>query len=267
MMKAPELVIPRDIPPEKLPSLLWNWHLGPKAKRYLSGRRFFAVTGALGSGCGRALDVGCGWGYNLFLLGMSGFDPIGIDIVQNDFYAAQRVAEANGRAVHLVGGDARELPFALRSFEAVTSVEVIEHIYDQDRRRAIEEIARVLVPGGVLSLSTPNFDSLIERGKRLLEKISPLKRLFPPMCYPVGDVAREDYHPYTYHRPIRRIELMELLQSAGFESVETRTIIFIWKNARDFIVPFMRLIEPLLERLPIIRDLGSTLLVTARKQR
>ena len=265
-MKLPEPVIPADIPSEELPSLLVNWHLGPRARRYMSRRRFAeAAAGLDNMEGGRVLDVGCGWGYHLLLLGERGFDPVGIDIVQNDFPAARRIAEANGIRLRLVGADVSRLPFRSGSFDAVTSVETLEHVFREDRRRAFDEVARVLVAGGRLSLSTPNHASLVERGKRLLARNPLLKRFFPPMCYPSGRVEREDYHPYSYHDPLKREEIGELLVSSGFEHLSFRTIIFVLKNIPGPLVPVARLLEYLLERTPGLRRLGSTLLVTARR--
>jgi hypothetical protein len=123
----------------------------------------------------------------------------------------------------------------------------------------------VLRAGGRLSLSTPNYDSLVERGKRFLARNPVLKRFFPTMCYPAGAVSRSDYHPYTYHDPLRREEIEELLGASGFERVSFGTIIFILKNTPGLLVPLARLIERVLERLPGLRHLGSTLIVAARK--
>lgn len=50
--------------------------------------------------------------------------------------------------------DALNLPFANGSFDAVILSEVIEHLLD--KKRCIEEIFRVLKPGGFLILTTPN---------------------------------------------------------------------------------------------------------------
>lgn len=265
-MKVPEPLIPDDIPEDRVPSLLVNWHLGSRARRHMSRRRFIAVSGALhGAEGGRVLDIGCGWGYNLHLLGSNGFDPVGIDIVSDDFLAARRIADANGAAARLVQADASRLPFEGESFDAVTSVETFEHIYEGDRVEAVSEIFRILRPGCMLSMSTPNFGSLVERGKRFLVRVPFLKTLFPPMCYPSGETSRAAYHPYRYHLPVHRSELEDLLEGNGFERIETRTIIFVWKNVPDFLFPLARIIEAALERLPALNRLGSTLVLTARK--
>ncbi|HUV35687.1 MAG TPA: class I SAM-dependent methyltransferase [Patescibacteria group bacterium] len=265
-MNAPELVVPGDIPPERIPPLLRNWYQGSRARRHLSRRRFETVTGLLGTGSGaHVLDVGCGWGYNLFLLHGAGFDPCGIDIVADDFFAARLIAAANGYPALLACADVSDLPFPDGAFGAVTSIETFEHIYGADRERTVSEIARVLVPGGSVALSTPNYHSLVERGKRFIVKMPVLKRLFPAMCYPVGEVSRKDYHPYRYHRPVAAIDLERLLEKNGFEIIGGCTILFVWKNVPDLLFPLCRVLEAVFERIPGIRRLGSTLVVHARK--
>ncbi len=266
-MRAPEPVIPGDIPEDKVPSLLRNWFLGSKARRYLSRRRFVTVCGLTPfSAGGRSLDVGCGWGYNLFLMGARGYRAVGIDIVQNDFTAAVRIAGANGSQALLAGADVSALPFPDGTFEAVTAVETYEHIFHPDRTRAVHEVYRVMSPGGVFVLSTPNYFSLVEAGKRLIVRFPALRGLFPPMCYPVQDVSREDYHPYSYHRPSPVREIRAVLESEGFTVLDSKRIIFIWKSVPDFLFPACMAIEFVLERLPFLRSLGSTLIISARRK-
>jgi SAM-dependent methyltransferase len=263
---VPEPRIPPGIPEDRFPDLLRNWFLGSRARRYLARRRFHTVTSLLRSGPkGRALDAGCGWGYNLFLLAREGFSPFGIDIVQDDFLASRRIAHANGYEAPLVGGDVSALPFAPGSFAAITSVETFEHIYESDRMNAIREAWRVLVPGGAFALSTPNYHSIVETGKRALVRLPALKRVFPAMCYPAARVSREDYHPYRYHKPAPRAEIISALEAAGFRVERVRTIIFIWKNIPEWLFPIARILESMLERTILVRGLASTLVVLARK--
>lgn len=267
-MMPREPVIPDSLAREKMPDLLRNWHLGSRARRHLSARRFAAVTGLLPSGGGRAaLDAGSGWGYNLFLLSGRGYRPYGIDIVQDDFAAARAVASANGFAALLAGADLSALPFSAGAFAAVTAVETIEHVYEDDRSAALREAARVLEPGGAFALSTPNYYSIVETGKRVVARFPFLKRFLPGMCYPAGDVERSDYHPYRYHKPIAPVQLRRALEEAGFEVERMTRIIFVWKNVPDLLFPLALPIEWILESVPLIRNLGSTLVVLARKRR
>jgi len=263
---APRPRIPDDIPDERMPSLLRNWFLGSRAKRWLSTRRYLEVTALAGDGPGRALDVGCGWGYALFLLERRGWRPVGVDIVQEDFAAARSIAAANGAAARLAGADVSALPFRPGSFGAVTTVETFEHIYEPDRRRAVREMHAALERGGRLALSTPNYHSLVEAGKRLIVRMPFLERLFPTMCYPAGPVARDGYHPYSYHRPAPAAAIVRLLEEEGFEVRRVRRIIFVWKNVPDPLFPLCRLVEAVLERVPLVRRLASTLVVLAVKR-
>jgi SAM-dependent methyltransferase len=57
-------------------------------------------------------------------------------------------------AASFVDADVLELPFGDESFDAAVCFEVIEHV--EDPRRLVAELARVLRPGGLLFISTPN---------------------------------------------------------------------------------------------------------------
>jgi SAM-dependent methyltransferase len=58
------------------------------------------------------------------------------------------------------------VPFPDKSFQMVYAVEVIEHLHRP--KRLIEEAYRVLEPGGFLTISTPNPQSLAQRLRFLL---------------------------------------------------------------------------------------------------
>lgn len=66
-----------------------------------------------------------------------------------------------GQKVDLANLNVQPLPYADATFDVVTATEVIEHL--ADFRRVVEEIHRVLKPGGVCILSTPNILNLNSR--------------------------------------------------------------------------------------------------------
>lgn len=89
------------------------------------------------------LDIGTGTGEISRVLGER-FDVVSVDIVDQ-----RTVTAGYGFAI------AREtLPFGSACFDAVVSNHVIEHVQDQELH--LSEIARVLKPGGVGYLATPN---------------------------------------------------------------------------------------------------------------
>ena len=76
-------------------------------------------------------------------------------VVNLELDARYASAPCNRQArVRFLCADATRIPFADASFDAVTMFDVIEHIPDDSR--AMAEVFRVLRPGGVLLVSTPN---------------------------------------------------------------------------------------------------------------
>jgi len=99
---------------------------------------------------GRLLDVGCGRGAVASLLADRFSAVHGVD---GDEAALAKAAE-RGVAVAQVDFDREPLPFEDGSFDAVVSLDVIEHVVDP--AAFARELARVLRAGGRLYLATPN---------------------------------------------------------------------------------------------------------------
>ncbi len=97
---------------------------------------------------GRVLVDGCGIGMYLYHLSKRSDEIFGLDI---EF---PRLQEAKARNRNLINGSGEALPLPSGTFDLVLSHEVLEHI--QDDRAAIEEIVRVIKPGGRLALFCPN---------------------------------------------------------------------------------------------------------------
>ncbi len=102
----------------------------------------------------RVLDAGCGVGYGSELLSAAGAAQVtGVDI------SATAVEQSRKRGTENVSfhvADIAELPFADGSFDVVVCFETIEHVPDQDL--VLDELRRVLAPGGLLAISSPNRD-------------------------------------------------------------------------------------------------------------
>jgi SAM-dependent methyltransferase len=98
----------------------------------------------------RLLEVGAGEGYGSALLAERVPAVLALD------YDAAAIAHLVGEypALAAVRGNLAALPVAGGSIDTVVSLQVIEHVWDHPQ--FLTECSRVLRPGGLLMLSTPN---------------------------------------------------------------------------------------------------------------
>jgi 2-polyprenyl-6-hydroxyphenyl methylase/3-demethylubiquinone-9 3-methyltransferase len=92
------------------------------------------------------LDVGCAGGFLTEELSRKGAKVSGIDPADRAIAAAQAHAESEGLNIDYRVGTGESLPWPDRSFDAVTCVDVLEHVSSVDK--VISEVVRVLRPGG-----------------------------------------------------------------------------------------------------------------------
>jgi len=104
---------------------------------------------------GTLLDVGCAFGRFLLLAGKAGWQPLGVELSA----PAAKIARESG--LEVIGGTLQTADLPDASVDAVTLWEVIEHV--RSPLDELGQIARILKPGGVIALSTPNAASLRAR--------------------------------------------------------------------------------------------------------
>ena len=148
----------------------------------------------------RLLDLGCGAGRHAFEAARKGAKVVALDMDKSELSQVTAIFAAMAEAGEIpdnasgtaVNGDATSLPFPDGSFDKVIAAEVLEHLpADQ---KAMNEIARVLRPGGVAAVTVPAW--LPER-----------------VCWRLSD----DYHntPGGHVRIFTRRELITKLERAG----------------------------------------------------
>ena len=101
---------------------------------------------------GLILDDGCGFGVGTALIAREDRFIIGLDPDKNAIKWAQ--LHRNRSNLNFQLKLSHSLPFDGSHFDGVLSLEVIEHLVDQENY--LSEIARVLKPNGIFVLSTPN---------------------------------------------------------------------------------------------------------------
>ena len=142
----------------------------------------------------RVLDVGCGAGTFLEAAGRAGWKAIGVEVSRT---ASEHIRQ---RGFEVFCGELQQANYPHDHFDVVIASEVLEHV--PDPRTMIEEIARVLRPGGLLWATTPHGRGI---SARLLG--SKWSIVCPPEHLQLFSVA----------------SMKKLLGSAGFRKVSVAT--------------------------------------------
>jgi SAM-dependent methyltransferase len=168
----------------------------------------------------------------------------GVDVGRSIFcdIASSALDDAKGKRILLDAG--RPLPIKSEALAGIVSGELIEHIYDV--RAMVDEFRRVLKPGGVMVLTTPNMATLQDR-LRFLSGASPRQV--------------DALHPYLnlHIRPFTARSLRALLTVCGFEVLEMRSNYVGWRLGPGRWVEW---------RWParLFPSIGGSLIVSARRR-
>lgn len=131
-----------------------NYVLDADVNRLTFASRLQAIEARLGRK-GRLLDVGCALGDFLEVARDRGWQVDGAEISS---FAAN---EARKRGLRVFCGVLEDLHAPAERYDAITLYDVIEHL--SDPVRTLKEVRRLLVPGGVLHIVTPNVDGIQAR--------------------------------------------------------------------------------------------------------
>lgn len=156
----------------------------------------------------KILDIGCGAGlYSLTFLMMGAAEVCGQDI------SPQAIEQACAKMITLgysnfVGkaGDCANLQFEDDSFDLIYSGDVFEHITDELKLKFIREAYRVLKPGGVFTVKTPNKNYL--RLSNALHRIKALLSLKNPFNIHIAHTRNNpdnEHHGLTTHRGLESL--------------------------------------------------------------
>lgn len=103
----------------------------------------------------RLLDVGCGAGNLLQAAQMNGWEAQGVDVSANSI---KHIRELGFEGFH---GELQKANFPAQHFDVVTAAEILEHLAEP--LPLLQEVARVLRPGGLFWTTTPHGRGLSAR--------------------------------------------------------------------------------------------------------
>ena len=186
---------------------------GHSVQRFWHQKKFTDVAQGLPE-AGHILDVGCSAGsfLEMMMTVRPDLTAVGVDIASAQIAFAKKNVEPfhNGR-VQFILLDEKDmsLPFPDASFDAITSIEVIEHIHPHIALRMLMEARRLLKPGGRLIVTTPNYRSSWPLIEWALEKTSPVQ------------YHEQHINKYTPN------SLVKFLECAGFQVGSVRSLFVV----------------------------------------
>lgn len=159
-------------------------------------RRLEFLTAHLPPAPATVLDVGCAGGYVGALMQRLGYEVTGIEL------NTRMAAQARRLGIEVLEHDLEEpIPLPDASVDAIHACEIVEHLFDTDG--FLRDLRRLLRPGGVLIISTPNLNSF---GNRL--------RVLAGASLPMWGAGPDDRHG-GHIRVLNRASITTLLRRNG----------------------------------------------------
>jgi ubiquinone/menaquinone biosynthesis C-methylase UbiE len=219
----------------------WGW--AGVAGRLRSERRagMYISAGGLGHGK-KALEIGCGTGIFTALLARSGADITAVDLSPElAGRASADNAAANARFLVM---NVEKLDFPDNSFDCVCGSSVLHHL---NLPKALPEMQRVLRPGGTFVFTEPN----------MLNPQIMLQKIIPPLKALMGDSPDET--------AFFRWGIVRTLTAAGFSGARAVPFDFLHPWTPGAIAPAADKVCTFLEKIPLLREIAGSLLITATK--
>ncbi len=139
-----------------------------KEKYLLYLRHLFAYEFIMGelSEDATVLELGFGEGYGAHLISKEVKELVALDV--NDSVISYSNEKYGGANCRFQCYDGHEIPYSANHFDHVISLQVIEHV--EDDNNFVKEIHRVMKPGAISWITTPNRTHRIKPGKKIWNK-------------------------------------------------------------------------------------------------
>ena len=114
---------------------------------------------------GKALELGCGSGANLWMMAKEGFEAYGIDSAPTGLVFCKQMLDSYGVTATLIEGDMLKLPYSDEMFDVIFDVVSMESLDIEQHKTCINEILRCLKSGGSFFSYTLGDRSVSFQGK------------------------------------------------------------------------------------------------------
>ncbi len=173
---------------------------GSKASLFFKQKRLDMIAQRLGDGYSTLLEAGCGTGYHIMRLLKPGQKGLGIDVAESMLEKARQITarDAPDLDLEFQWDDGENLSLASDSFERIIFIGYLIHL--QAPRKAVQELYRVLKPGG-----------------RVVGLVS--NRWSPWLSLGIRKLTAKDYGVLPGDQEFSPPEVRRMFEEAGFKNV------------------------------------------------
>lgn len=218
---------------------IWNWESPAGKERWK--RRVDMLTNTI-TPEQKVLELGCGEGYFTKEIIKSNATVVAIDISPDLLNKArQNITDSN---VKFVEENAYAMSFKDGEFDGVVGSSVLHHL---DIERAISEIYRVLLPGGVMAFTEPN----------MMNPQIALQKNIPWLKRKLGDSPDET--------AFFRWKITKLLKKYKFKNIEVIPFDFLHPAVPKKLIKTISGVGKAVEKTPVMKEIAGSLFIRAAK--
>lgn len=157
---------------------------------------------------GRVLDIGCGSGQFIGMLmqSLGSFESItGVDV--DDVVLEEARSKFSAETFNFIEASSQSLPFEAASFDFVSISKALHHV--EDDRQTLDEMKRVLKPGGYFLISEMIRDGLSDTQQS--------HQLYHHLRSEIDQLLG-----ISHHKTYMRSDLLDLIDSVGLDDLSVR---------------------------------------------
>ncbi|MCK5510457.1 class I SAM-dependent methyltransferase [Candidatus Parcubacteria bacterium] len=220
---------------------IWNWSSPAGIVRWQ--RRIEMFKSFIGNKNRKVLEVGCGTGLFTKEIAETKNKIIAIDISHELLNIARKKIQKNNLTFLL--SNAYKTEFSENTFDFIIGSSVLHHL---NVDLALKEFYRILKPGGKIMFTEPN----------MLNPQIAIQKNIPFIKKMVGDSPDET--------AFVKWKIKNKLKKEGFNNISVNTFDFLHPFIPGFIIKFVQPIFNFCEKLPLIKEIAGSLVITASKE-